>query len=309
MVVLVIIVVGLVGAVALVGLRSAMSSVDPVDSQRAERWLIAHAPSTLRRTLRSLDRRVVGGVLVAVSFIVVFATAIIVGWILSGTNNSTGISRWDLAAGEWGRDNATVQSTRVLDVVTQFGSTIPLIGAMVLIGVYFAVRTNDRGPAIYLVLVGVGVTTLNNGLKLLIDRDRPEIAQLAGHAGSSFPSGHSAASAACWAAIALVVSRRMTRRFQVGAGAAAVFIACSVATSRVLLGVHWLSDVVAGVLVGWAWFLVTTIAVGGRSLRLRTPVEHIPAEHIPANDVTDERSVPDAPESTTRINGREESST
>jgi hypothetical protein len=49
------------------------------------------------------------------------------------------------------------------------------------------------------------------------------------------------------------------------AGSAA--IAVLIAGTRVLLGVHWLTDVVAGLVLGWAWFAVCSFAFGGRSLR------------------------------------------
>ena len=45
-------------------------------------------------------------------------------------------------------------------------------------------------------------------------------------------------------------------------------LAVAIAASRVLLDVHWLSDVVAGLALGWAWFAACAIAFGGRSLRL-----------------------------------------
>ena len=46
-----------------------------------------------------------------------------------------------------------------------------------------------------------------------------------------------------------------------------------VAGSRVLLGVHWLSDVIAGLALGWAWFCVCAIAFGGRLLRFGAAAE------------------------------------
>jgi undecaprenyl-diphosphatase len=50
-------------------------------------------------------------------------------------------------------------------------------------------------------------------------------------------------------------------------------IAVAVASSRVLLDVHWVSDVVAGLFLGWAWFALCAIAFGGRRLRFGEPME------------------------------------
>jgi undecaprenyl-diphosphatase len=127
----------------------------------------------------------------------------------------------------------------------------------------------------FLLTVGVGIVIVNNTLKWIVDRDRPTVEHLAHAGGSSFPSGHSAAAAACWAAIALVAARRLPEGKRRWAAASAAAIAVAVATSRVLLGVHWLTDVIAGVIVGWTWFFVVALAFGGRLQQFGHPAERL----------------------------------
>ena len=127
---------------------------------------------------------------------------------------------------------------------------------------------------VFLAVTVVGVGFANNLAKAIVGRPRPPIADRLVHAsGMSFPSGHSAAAAACFAACALCLSRRrgVGARFVITVVAAA--LAVMVATSRVLLGVHWSSDAFAGLCFGAAWFALCAIAFGGRLLRFGAPVE------------------------------------
>jgi undecaprenyl-diphosphatase len=109
--------------------------------------------------------------------------------------------------------------------------------------------------------------------KLIVGRPRPDIAQLTGFSGSSFPSGHAATAAATFAAVAFLVGRRRSQWVKAIAAGIALGIATAVATSRVLLGVHWLTDVLAGLALGWGWFALCSIAFGGRILRFGGPVK------------------------------------
>jgi undecaprenyl-diphosphatase len=106
----------------------------------------------------------------------------------------------------------------------------------------------------------VGATLLDDLLKHLIGRTRPNFHPLAHAPGSAFPSGHATAAAAFYGALAYILTRGRSPRAAglIWIGAAAVILA--VAASRVYLGVHWPTDVIGGVLVGASWTAATVTA-------------------------------------------------
>ena len=124
----------------------------------------------------------------------------------------------------------------------------------------------------FLAVVLIGQSVLSNGIKELLDRARPTLNQTAHLLGPSFPSGHTATAAAFWAAVALLMGRGRGRRAHGALVGGAIAIAVAVACSRVLLDVHWFSDVIGGLALGWAWFAICGIAFGG-PLPVRRPVE------------------------------------
>lgn len=267
------------GAIVLVGVVAGLelfgANTSPLDTERTEQWFVRHAPRPIRHVLQRADKRFAGGALVAVVFVMLLLASVAVGWILDTVDENRGFARWDESAAKWGSAHATTSTTRLLEFATQFGATGWLL---IVLGIIGLIRWQiDRRPSAlaYLAVVGLGVSALNNGLKHLVDRERPNVMQLTGFGGSSFPSGHTAAAAACWAALALVAARRRSRALRTVAAAVAMCITVAVASSRVLLGVHWLTDVIAGVVVGWTWFLLVTVLFGGRLLRFGEPVERI----------------------------------
>ncbi|HEU4346299.1 MAG TPA: phosphatase PAP2 family protein [Actinoplanes sp.] len=107
-------------------------------------------------------------------------------------------------------------------------------------------------------------------IKLLVGRDRPELLDpVARAAGYSFPSGHSA-NAALTAGVFLLVLLPFTRDRtgrRVALWAAAIVVTLVTGLSRIILGVHWTSDVLAGWLLGVAVVAATTVAFHSRRTR------------------------------------------
>jgi membrane-associated phospholipid phosphatase len=84
------------------------------------------------------------------------------------------------------------------------------------------------------------------------------------------------AATSTWLAIALIFGRDRSRLTRALLAGGATLIAISVATSRALLGVHWLTDVIAGLAIGAGWFTIVAIIFGGRAQRLGDPVSDRP---------------------------------
>jgi membrane-associated phospholipid phosphatase len=185
------------------------------------------------------------------------------------------LRRVDATAAQWGHDHATDLTETAIEIVTQLGETWLVAVAGLLIAALEWRRGSSRLVAPFLLAVVVGDKVLTTSAKELLDRARPTLNPIAETLGPSFPSGHTSTAAAFFAAAALVLGCRRSSRARAALAGVAVAAAVAVACSRVLLDVHWLSDVVAGLALGWAWFAVCAIAFGGRLLRFGVTAERI----------------------------------
>jgi len=162
-------------------------------------------------------------------------------------------------------------------VVTQLGSTPVMTAAAGLLMLYLALRRRPRDTLFVGVAVG-GAALLNVVVKDLFRRPRPDLFHPLAHAGGfAFPSGHTMSSMAL--AIAVIALTWHTRR-RWPALAAAIVFALLVGVSRVYLGVHYPSDVVAGWALSLALVLVAYAVLYGRTghrgapaRRARTPAQ------------------------------------
>src|SRR5438105_1187835 len=140
--------------------------------------------------------------------------------------------------------------------VTSLGSTVVLAAVLILVSLYLLL-SNNRAAALLLFVAVVGGQIISTAIKWGIDRPRPDLPDWAPHVVTpSFPSGHAMLSTVTYltigALLARVEQRTMLRVYYV---AVAIFLTVSVGISRVYLGVHWPTDVLAGWVVGSAWAL------------------------------------------------------
>jgi membrane-associated phospholipid phosphatase len=246
--------------------------VDPSVEQQAVRRSLWRHPRVERFLRERLDRRSAGGFLLTASLVVLFVVALIVGVVLDMIDNSSGLASADQSVAEWGSTHGTTTTAHALKWVTQLGSTVVVTLALLIVATVDYLRRRNIGVFAFVAAVGVGELVLNNLLKLIVHRERPAVLHLVVAHGYSFPSGHTVAAASAWSAIALVLGRDKPRIVRALLAGGAALIAISVATSRALLGVHWLTDVIAGLAIGWGWFTIVAIIFGGRAQRLGDPV-------------------------------------
>ncbi len=155
---------------------------------------------------------------------------------------------------------------RFMREITALAGTPVLTVATIVLTGWFAVRREWAALAILLAAV-LGETLLANGLKALFDRARPHIAPALVHVtGHSFPSGHSTSAAAIYLTMAALIARKVKQRAaRLYVFGAAIALALIVGASRVYLGVHYPTDVLAGLSLGAAW--AATVGIAARRLR------------------------------------------
>jgi membrane-associated phospholipid phosphatase len=225
------------------------------------------------------------GIALTIAVALVGGAAVGIGIMLAMIRNHFGLASWDMRLARFGAEHETTISTDVLRALSQIGGTNGVVLLAVVVCLVEYARRPTKSLPLFLALVVGGQFAMSNGIKVLVERARPDLARLTGYAGTSFPSGHSTAAAATLAAVALVMTRGRSRQTKAVAAAVAAGLAAIVAATRVFLGVHWFTDVIAGLLLGWGWFALCSIAFGGRLLEFGLPIEA--AEKVAATDAID----------------------
>jgi undecaprenyl-diphosphatase len=179
----------------------------------------------------------------------------------------------DNSVAKWGNLHASATSTHGLNFVTQLGGIYTVVVLCVVLAIAETIIERSVWVTPFIVAVIGGEEILTLTVKQLTDRVRPTFNPAAATLGPSFPSGHSATAAAFYATAALLLGRRRGRPTRAVLTGLAAGLAVAVAASRVLLDVHWLTDVIAGLALGWGWFALCAIAFGGRILRFGAAAE------------------------------------
>ncbi|RVD54249.1 phosphatase PAP2 family protein [Mesorhizobium sp. M2D.F.Ca.ET.185.01.1.1] len=145
--------------------------------------------------------------------------------------------------------------------ITALGSTSVLV-LITTATIVYLLLIRRPGTALFVFAAIAGGQVLSSLLKLEVDRPRPDlVSHLVNETSLSFPSGHAMLSAVTYLTLGSLAARFLPdRRTKTFVLCLAVLTTVLVGTSRVYLGVHWPSDVLAGWCAGFAWAMLCWLA-------------------------------------------------
>jgi membrane-associated phospholipid phosphatase len=220
-----------------------------------------------------LEADVATGLALTLALVALTVAGIVVAALAITARRVDTIHDLDSAAALWAHRNGGPGTRRLLEDITTLATTTGVAVIAVAAGAIELIRVRSWAIPAFLAVVTLGDSLVTNTIKEVVARARPAIEPAAAALGPSFPSGHSSTAAAFFAALALLAGRRRSARARAALAGVAVGVAVAVACSRVMLDLHWVSDVVAGLALGWGWFAVCAIAFGGWLLEFGEPVQ------------------------------------
>jgi undecaprenyl-diphosphatase len=188
--------------------------------------------------------------------------------------NSGSTQAFDDAVLQWVANHRSPALEPVVLEITFLG-TGTVVMMIVAVSALFLWLTTHRYSAILLIIATFGGILLNNLLKMGFGRPRPQLFDWGTHVvSSSFPSGHAMSAAVVYGTVAYLAARLQKRHWhRVVTMLCAVVLIALIGFSRLYLGVHYPSDVIAGVIIGLAWagFCMATLEAIQLYARRRAP--------------------------------------
>ena len=251
----------------------------------AARWVAGHHDELAAFTRRQLDRPRIAAVrfrfrrqldfvarrahpesALGLSLTVCLAALVAAGWALGVVTQDVlagdDAARLDRPVLNWFVEHREPWLTTAAKIVTELGGSAVLIPVVVVAGGWWWWRRHTRRPLALLGAAYLGSEVMFRIVKTLTNRARPTDALAVQHfSGLAFPSGHATQVAAVWGMLAALVAAVIPSwRRKVAAWTAAIMIVGVVGVTRLYLGAHWFTDVVAGWALGVLW-LTALLAV------------------------------------------------
>ena len=241
--------------------------VRAVARRQLERPRIASLTRRYRSQLRFLGDRLRPGNALGLALTAQLVLLAVAGWgfgvLLQDVLGADDATLLDRPIVRYLVEHRTAWLTTVLRDLTWLGSTIVLVPLVAVVGVAVRRRTRSWMPLVQLAVALGGAIALYDLIKPLVGRARPALGPLVTTAtGYSFPSGHATQTAAVTVTLALLGAARTTSwPRKVAIWATAVVVSLLVGFSRVYLGVHWPTDVLAGFALGSLWAVLCALGV------------------------------------------------
>ncbi len=197
--------------------------------------------------------------LFAVAFLLV---AIPFGLLLDQVQDNGSLIRLDTSAARYLHDRVRQSDdlVRELKILTFFGSPLWFY-IIVTPAVVWVWRRGHSRLAVFLVVTTLGGGLLDTIVKEAVGRPRPSLVDPVATAhGKSFPSGHAMSSTVAYGSLLLVFLPAIGRRYRPLVFAGAVVLVLAIGFSRLALGVHYITDVIGGYVLGLAWLAASTAA-------------------------------------------------
>ena len=200
---------------------------------------------------------------------VALISAVAFGLLLWGVLGHSGLTLADQGVATYVAGHRLGWLTPVVQLATWLGSSFFIIPFGIAVGGYLWLRRHNWRPLVMLAAAFLGVAALYDIVKPAVARARPPAALQVGgpNIGRAFPSGHATQSISFYGmlAVVLIIWFAPRRRLLLAIGAAVVTLV--VGSSRLYLGVHWLTDVLGGYALGLAWLaivMIVTLRLDGR---------------------------------------------
>ncbi|OBH49027.1 phosphatidic acid phosphatase [Mycobacterium mantenii] len=219
-------------------------------------WVRARIGPAGRALARRLPPSEAAGVALLFGLVMVVALAVGFTEVLDDVLEGDGIAGFDQPMTRWLATHRDLWLTTTMRAVTVAGGPLFLAALALPVSAVAGCRSRSWRPVVIALIGGAGVAPVLFTAKVLVGRQRPPLpVSLVDADGYSFPSGHATGTAAIMVISAWVLTRWLipwwTGRVVVWAMTAAA--ASVIGFSRVYLGVHYVSDVLSGWMLGMAW--------------------------------------------------------
>jgi membrane-associated phospholipid phosphatase len=206
---------------------------------------------TIGTRLRHRSPVTTGLAVAMASYAVLTMLLLAIGWLLTRVLFPERPAGWDIGVDRWFAEHRSTVANGVTSFGSNVGATLTVIGIAALVVAVLAWKRWWPAAAFLTTALCIEVTVFLT-TTLVIDRNRPAVGQLdAAPPTSSFPSGHTAASIALYAGIALIATSTINNRaLRTVAWVTAIVAPISVMVSRLYRGMHFPTDVAAGAILG-----------------------------------------------------------